>query len=108
MFGPLKKLFGGKITSIATSRAALYSKDHPAAKEIAEAEKIAAEKIDMKVYGDRTNSSIQTTTSFDSVNYMRIKAILDRALEKCPNDVDLLYARCSLHYFVGQNEDGMK
>jgi hypothetical protein len=100
-----KKLFG-----MHTSQqvAMLYSKDHPAAEEIAEAEKVAAETIDNKVYGGETSTSFGTMTSFNSVDYFRIKTILDRALEKCPSDPDLVYARSSLHYLALQGEDGMK
>lgn len=78
----------------------LYAKNHPASREISEVEAVVSETIRIKTTGDIRE------TSFTSHDYNHIKEILDRALEKCRDDADLVYARASLHYLFLQGEDG--
>lgn len=99
-----RKLFGlkSKADSETTKQLPpIYESSHPAAGEIKEAEAVIAQVIDMKL-GDRM------LISFNLEDYLRVKEIMDRAIAKCPNDADLLYARASLHYLAMQGEDGMK
>jgi len=62
----------------------LHSKDHPAAAEVAEAERIADEIIEIKTAGSGT------ITSLNSGNAERLMAALNAAVSKCPNNADLL------------------
>lgn len=88
----------------ATQKTPTWSKDHPAAKEIAEVEDAASKLIEIKVVGD----GAQTITSTNSTACFDLIAKLDKALEKSANDPDLIYARASLNYMALQGEDGQK
>jgi hypothetical protein len=98
MFEKIKKLFG----STATTNKPLYASNHPAAKEIAETEKLAASVLSIE------EEDAIKTRGFNTGDYFTIKEILDSAISKCQDDPDLFYARASLHYFFLQGEDGMK
>lgn len=80
----------------------LFSVKHLSAKEIAEAEQVATQAIEIKVAGSGM------ITSLNSTDYLQMKEILDRAVAKSPSNTDLLYARASLHYLALQGEDGQK
>jgi hypothetical protein len=103
----LKRLFGDNASSRSTQPMPLYSAKHPAADEISEAEKAASEILVSNVISETSGYAI-TERSINSPEYFHIKSILDNALQKCPDDPELIYARSSLHYWYLQGEDGMK
>ena len=98
MFSEIKNLFGRG----AKTHNHLYLSNHPAANEISEAERLVDQFVDIQEEGGIKSRRFSTD------NYLKIKEILDRAVLKCPDDSELLYARASLQYYALQGEDGAK
>jgi len=80
--------------SIKTKYPPLYSIDHPAYSEIREAEIFARKNI--KFISD----SCATNTIYAIEDAVSLIGIIDRAIKKAPDDLDLLYAKCSACYIA--------